>query len=227
LDYVLERKSLTDLLSSIKDSNRYTSQKYFLNRSGLKNKYYLVEGDVETLPNPRDVKTIKTASSSTEIIDGFRVLRTKGVQETFRLYQSMTEGVVQLYSNLTSNSSNSRSSSMATNTPLSFDAFKEHMRQQNQGSTTVHDIWGRMLIEVPGLGPEAASVILHNYPVPKLLYEDYRKALVEGIASGRGGTVVAQGLLAGLRGENGGRSIGPDKAKKVYQALFMNRWNLQ
>lgn len=222
LDYILERKSLTDLLSSIKDSNRYTSQKYFLNRCGLRNRYYLIEGDPEMLPNPRDVKTIKTAAGSTEVIDGFHILRTKGVQETFRLYQSMTGAVVHFYSDL------GNSSAQNTTTPLSFDAFKDHMRQQNQGSTTVHDIWGRMLIEIPGLGPDAASVILHNYPVPKLLYNDYKRALREGIQSGRGGVAVAQGLLVGLKGEMGqGRAIGPDKANKVYQALFMNHWNLQ
>ncbi len=230
LDYILERKSLTDLLSSIKDSNRYTSQKYFLNRSGIKNLYYLVEGDPEVLPNPRDVKTVKSAAGSTEIIDGFRVLRTKGVQETFRLYQSMTEAVVQLYSNLTTTRSNTNSGTTTTTptTTLTFDAFKEHMRQQNQGSTTVHDIWGRMLVEIPGLGPDGAAAVLYDYPVPKLLYEAYKKALREGIQSGRGGVAVAQELLVGLRGENGqGRALGPDKAKKVYQALFMNRWNLQ
>lgn len=233
LDYILERKSLTDLLSSIKDSNRYTSQKYFLNRCGLRNRYYLIEGDPEILPNPRDVKTIKTAAGSTEIVDGFHVLRTKGVQETFRLYQSMTEAVVHLYSNLRNSSSSIYNTSSngggdSNTTPLSYDAFKDHMRQCNQGSTTVHDIWGRMLVEIPGLGPDAASVILHNYPVPKLLYNDYEKALQEGIQSGRGGVSVASGLLVGLKGENGqGRAIGPDKAKKVYQALFMNHWNLQ
>ena len=220
LDYILERKSLTDLLSSIKDSNRYTSQKYFINRCGLRHRYYLIEGDPEILPNPRDVKTIKTAAGSTEIVDGFHVLRTKGVQETFRLYQLMTEAVVHLYSDLRTNSN--------SGTPLSFDAFKDHMRQQNQGSTTVHDIWGRMLVEIPGLGPDAASVILHNYPIPKLLYNAYKQALREGIQSGRGGVSVASELLVGLKGENGqGRAIGPDKAKKVYQALFMNHWNLQ
>lgn len=224
LDYILERKSLTDLLASIKDSNRYTSQKYFLRRCGLKNLYYLIEGDAEALPTPRDAKTVKSAGASTEVCDGFRVLRTKGVQETFRLYQSLTESVIDLYSPLQASAGHPNRPSPA---PLpSFTAFKQHMRDVNQGTTTLHDIWGRMLCEVPGLGPDAVAAILDAFPVPKALFTAYRAALIEGIRNGRGGQVMAESVLVGVQAE-GGRAIGPDKAKKVFQHLFMNHWNLQ
>ena len=226
LDYILERKSLTDLLASIKDSNRYTSQKYFLKRCGLRHLYYLIEGDAETLPTPRDAKTVKSAAASTEIFDGFRVLRTKGVQETFRLYQSLTESLVELYSSQTLQTPLLTSSRSISTALPSFDAFKQHMRNANQGSTTLHDVWGRMLCEVPGLGPDAVAAILAAYPVPKDLFKAYREALIEGIRNGRGGQVMAESVLVGIQAD-GGRAIGPDKAKKVFQNLFMNHWNLQ
>ena len=48
LDYVVERKSVKDLVGSIK-SGRYERQKYVLQRCGLRKVMYLIEGnpDVE------------------------------------------------------------------------------------------------------------------------------------------------------------------------------------
>lgn len=48
LDYLIERKSVNDLMSSIK-AKRYDQQKYFMRRCGLANLTYLVEGDPDTL----------------------------------------------------------------------------------------------------------------------------------------------------------------------------------
>lgn len=44
LDYVIERKSVEDLATSIKQK-RYDKQKYVLHRSGLRRPMYLSEGD--------------------------------------------------------------------------------------------------------------------------------------------------------------------------------------
>ena len=46
LDYVVERKSVSDLVSSIK-GGRYERQKYALRRCGLRRVMYLVEGTPE------------------------------------------------------------------------------------------------------------------------------------------------------------------------------------
>ena len=47
LDYVVERKSVADLLGSIKGGGRYEKQKYFLARCGLRRVMYLIEGAPE------------------------------------------------------------------------------------------------------------------------------------------------------------------------------------
>lgn len=44
LDYVVERKSVTDLVHSIKHG-RYEKQKYVLRRCGLRRVMYLIEGN--------------------------------------------------------------------------------------------------------------------------------------------------------------------------------------
>jgi len=220
LDYILERKSLVDLLGSIRDSNRYKTQKYFLKRCGLRHVYYLIEGDAEAMGEPREYKTVCTADAKTQVVDGFRVLRTKSVQDTFRLYQTMTEAIASLYCSLAGGSGSNGSQVM------SFEAFKAHMKECNEGSTTLHDVWGRMLAEVSGLGPEGVAAVLESYPTPAALFKAYRDAILQGMREGRGGVAVAEALLSGLRTANGTRGIGPDKARKVYRELFMNRWNL-
>ena len=49
LDYIVERKGVADLLSSIK-YGRYEQQKYWMKRCGLRHLMYLVEGKPEDLP---------------------------------------------------------------------------------------------------------------------------------------------------------------------------------
>ena len=48
LDYIMERKRVDDLHQSIKD-RRYDKQKYNMQKCGLRNLMYLVEGDPDTL----------------------------------------------------------------------------------------------------------------------------------------------------------------------------------
>ncbi|KAL0749137.1 hypothetical protein Bca101_031140 [Brassica carinata] len=75
LDFIVERKNIDDLRSSIRD-NRYRDQKLRLQRSGFKKLIYVVEGD----PNQSDAaESIKTACFTTEILEGFDVLRTSGL----------------------------------------------------------------------------------------------------------------------------------------------------
>ncbi|XP_016720920.1 crossover junction endonuclease MUS81 isoform X4 [Gossypium hirsutum] len=82
LDFIVERKKVADLRSSIRD-NRYKDQKLRLLRSGLKKLIFLVEGD----PNTSEAaESIKTACFTTEILEGFDVQRTSGLLDTLRKY---------------------------------------------------------------------------------------------------------------------------------------------
>lgn len=84
---IIERKSVNDLLSSIKDG-RYEEQSYRLN--GLNhhnhNIIYLIEGDINKLNRFKDNKfeklTLYSAIFSLNYYKGFSVLRTFNVEET-------------------------------------------------------------------------------------------------------------------------------------------------
>lgn len=80
---LLERKSLSDLLSSIKDG-RYAEQSHRLQYSTSipsHNIIYVIEGIMSQYSN-KDRKMIYSAMTSLSLFKGFSVIRTSGVQET-------------------------------------------------------------------------------------------------------------------------------------------------
>jgi ERCC4-type nuclease len=84
---IIERKSIVDLLSSIKDG-RYEEQSYRLNGTPLHNHniMYVIEGDVNKMNMFRDTKfeklTLYSAIFSLNYYKGFSVIRTFTLDET-------------------------------------------------------------------------------------------------------------------------------------------------
>ena len=84
---IIERKCMSDLLSSIKDG-RYEEQSYRLNGMKIHNHniYYLIEGDVNKLNRFKDNKmeklTLYSAMFSLNYYKGFSVMRTFSIEES-------------------------------------------------------------------------------------------------------------------------------------------------
>ena len=83
---IIERKSLQDLVSSIKDG-RYEEQSYrLIHSSGLfrHNIVYIVEGLFSQLRHPisREKKMVYSAMTMLQIFKGFNVVRTNSVIDT-------------------------------------------------------------------------------------------------------------------------------------------------
>jgi ERCC4-type nuclease len=81
---LIERKSFSDLLASIKDG-RYEEQSHrLLNTSGLPphSIFYLLEGMFSQLQNPKDKRIIYSAMTTLQFFKGFSVYRATSVQET-------------------------------------------------------------------------------------------------------------------------------------------------
>lgn len=171
LDFIVERKKIDDLRSSIRDS-RYKDQKQRLLRCGLKKLIYLVEGD----PNCSEAaETIKTACFTTEILEGFDVQRTSGLGDTLRKYGYLTQAITQYY--------NSPPEDQVKNTCvcLPYDEFVS--RCQNLEKMTVSDVFAVQLMQVPQVTEEVAIAVLDLYPTPLSLARAY--SLLEGDVSGQ------------------------------------------
>jgi ERCC4-type nuclease len=92
---LIERKSFSDLLSSIKDG-RYEEQSYrLIHSSGFPphNIFYLIEGMFSQLYNPLDKKFILSAMTSLQFFKGFSMLRTASMSETADIVLSMAEKI--------------------------------------------------------------------------------------------------------------------------------------
>jgi ERCC4-type nuclease len=87
VNIIIERKSINDLLSSIKDG-RYEEQSYRLNGLNIHNHnvIYLIEGDVNKMTffkhNKTDKMTVYSAIFSLNYYKGFSVIRTFTIEET-------------------------------------------------------------------------------------------------------------------------------------------------
>jgi len=81
---IIERKSLQDLVSSIKDG-RYEEQSYrLIHSSGIHRHHivYVVEGLFSQLRQPRDKKMVYSAMTMLQLYKGFSVIRTQSVVNT-------------------------------------------------------------------------------------------------------------------------------------------------
>lgn len=152
LDYVIERKSIEDLLHSVREGSRYHSQKYRLQQCGLRHLYYLVEGDVESLSSSTDYKVVGTACAKTSAIDGFNVLRPKSFAETLALLTRMTRSIRKRMRDVKFDASRARSMGMMT-----FAEFRDRCVRLQRDAHCVRDVWSVMLNEVPGIGRVAVE----------------------------------------------------------------------
>lgn len=83
---ILERKTLKDLIASIKDG-RYEEQSYRLTHSTavdfhLHNVNYVIEGPLQSIYNPIERRMVLGALSSIHYFKGFSIMRTNSVEET-------------------------------------------------------------------------------------------------------------------------------------------------
>ncbi|KAG2330581.1 hypothetical protein Bca4012_019836 [Brassica carinata] len=153
LDFIVERKNIDDLRSSIRD-NRYRDQKLRLQRSGLKKLIYIIEGD----PNQSDAaESIKTACFTTEILEGFDVLRTSGLGETLRKYGHLTKSIHQYYKSLVNDDDDQNKAAYPC-----YDSFVK--RCQDLDKMTISDVFAIQLMQVPQVTEEVAIAVLDMYP---------------------------------------------------------------
>jgi ERCC4-type nuclease len=92
---IIERKTLTDLLASIKDG-RYEEQSHRLKHaSGFRshNIVYIIEGVLSTLKSPLEKKIIYSTITSLNHFKGFSVIRTSCVQETAEFLVCMADKI--------------------------------------------------------------------------------------------------------------------------------------
>jgi ERCC4-type nuclease len=178
---IIERKTLTDLLSSIKDG-RYEEQSYRLkNASGFPphNIVYIIEGMFSTLRTFLEKKLVISTMASLNYFKGFSVIRTSSIQETAEMIIYMADkidrnfmkGVLPSYlvEEINQNQQNHNffvNSSINIENPLenreqtiekSYSGFVKAIKKDNITQDNISEI---MLCQIPGISSIYAKAIL-------------------------------------------------------------------
>lgn len=97
LDHIIERKRLDDLIGSIKDG-RFREQKFRLKRSGVKHVTYLIEEmTLDQSHLQKYEESVESAIASTQVVNGFSVKKTRGMDESIRYLARMTSMLKRVY----------------------------------------------------------------------------------------------------------------------------------
>ncbi|KAF8646987.1 hypothetical protein HU200_065501 [Digitaria exilis] len=167
LDFIVERKNIADLASSIRD-NRYKDQKSRLQNCGLRKLIYLVEGDPNT--SNGSVASIKTACFTTEIFEGFDVLRTSGYTDTQRKYGYLTLSIIDYYK------TNFYTHANSARICPTYNEFEGKCRSLQK--KTVSQIFALQLMQVPQVTEKVALAVIEFHPTLFSLARAY--SMLEG-----------------------------------------------
>lgn len=162
---LVERKTLQDLIASVKDG-RYEEQSHRLKHaSGFAphNVVYLIEGMFSSLRSPIEKKLVMSAMTSLFYFKGFSSLRTAGLQETAdvlihmadKIDRNFMKGVLPWY--LSSNQ-NEPSEEPQPN----YSGFVKKVKKENITPDNMGEI---LLCQIPGISSQYAQAILKHFVV--------------------------------------------------------------
>jgi len=188
---IIERKSLGDLASSIKDG-RYEEQSYRLN--GLPhhnhNILYLVEGDMNklnsfnTFKDRTDKTSLYSAMLSLNYYKGFSVLRSMNIEESalivcnmaYKLHKSPDKKA--FYSNTPVSNSSQSIEEESTEQQQSSSDYCGVVKKVKKENITPENIGEIMLCQIPGISSTSAIAVMKEFKTVKNLIEKVNESEV-------------------------------------------------
>lgn len=173
---IIERKTFTDLLSSVKDG-RYEEQSYrLLHSSGVPphSIIYLLEGITSSIRTPIEKKIIQSSITSMSLFKGFSIQRTSSALETAdwlihtadKIHRNLEKGLVVYHKTVP------YSRSMMTNNDLSGNINIASPQEQNycnvvkktkKDNITENNIGEIILSQIPGISSVTAIAIMNQF----------------------------------------------------------------
>jgi ERCC4-type nuclease len=159
---MIERKTLSDLLSSIKDG-RYEEQSYrLLHSSGVSphNVVYIIEGILSQLRTPQEKKMVYSTIASLQVFKGFSVIRTSSVQETAELILAMSDKIGRDMERGKQPWTSSTKSSTEENVVPEYCSVVKKVKKENITPENIGEI---MLCQIPSVSSVSAIAIMQKY----------------------------------------------------------------
>ncbi|XP_050534975.1 crossover junction endonuclease MUS81 isoform X2 [Daktulosphaira vitifoliae] len=174
LPYIVERKRLDDLSSSIQDG-RFHEQKFRLKQCGIENKIYLIEMGKKYHGLP--LANLYQGIANTEVIDGFTVLRSENHLESINYIATLTGLLADMYKNkiLTTIIDNEELDNGSMTNAIKLISFKHFNKGSSKSKNmTVRDMFIRHLLQLRGLSVKKAFAIVEHYPTPISLMKAFK-----------------------------------------------------
>ena len=194
---IIERKTVSDLLSSIKDG-RYEEQSHRLNGSSFHNHniIYLIEGEIQKVNRFKEVNHDKTSFYSSlfslNYYKGFSVLRTNSIEETalflcntaYKLRKGLDEKRVPFYKNfLKIENSNNNENKDIEDTKICNNLIEKEdenpyvnvVKKVKKENITKDNIGEIMLSQIPGISSVTAIAIMKHFKTLPILIDELLK----------------------------------------------------
>jgi ERCC4-type nuclease len=165
---LIERKTVSDLLSSIKDG-RYEEQSHrLIHASGFPKHYifYVIEGSLSFL-KPTEKQILYSAITSLSVFKGFSVYHTATIQETGewilymadKIRRDFEKGKLLNYS-VSSNSVSLEIESEKVVQPKEYSNLVQKVKRENITPENISEI---LLCQIPGISSVSAKAILNKF----------------------------------------------------------------
>jgi crossover junction endonuclease MUS81 len=175
---LIERKSIQDLLASIKDG-RYEEQSHrLIHSSGIHrhNIQYIIEGGISFL-NPAEKKLVFSAMTSLSVFKGFSVLRTASLQETAdyiismsdKINRELNKGRSPHFSNsfpivkCEENAENGENYENHNEASENIKGYSEFVKKVKRDNITPENIGEILLCQIPGISSVSAQAIMKKF----------------------------------------------------------------
>jgi len=159
---IIERKTIPDLFSSIKDG-RYEEQSYRLSHNGecsLHNVIYIIEGNISTLRAPAEKKILYSTITSLNFFKGFSVLRSQSCMDTAELLVHMADKIDRKQQAGVSMLSTINSATTITSTEKNYCTVVKKVKKDNITPENIGEI---ILCQIPGISSTTATVIMKKF----------------------------------------------------------------
>lgn len=167
---IIERKTITDLMASIKDG-RYAEQSLRLQNDHTHNHniIYLIEGIFSTLSR-KEHQIINSCFTSLGIFKGFSLMKTNSIAETTHYVFDMADKIFRSLNNgkkiyyVTSTMSSEVSQNIDETQPSSENRnYCNVIKTVKKDNITRENIGNILLMQIPGISTTIATAILENF----------------------------------------------------------------
>ncbi|XP_055303441.1 crossover junction endonuclease MUS81 [Sitodiplosis mosellana] len=188
LPYIIERKRMDDLASSIKDG-RFHEQKFRLSDCGLHNRIYMIENRGNNTHVGLPLTNLLQATTNTLVQNGFIVKFTDSNENSMFYLSVMSNLLIKMYAKKDLvHSTKTEIDRLPANYYSDLDAksevelidFKEFSKSTGKmRNFTIRDMFNRQLVSLKSLSIDKALAITEIYPTPRSLISAYDRCFDE------------------------------------------------